>query len=301
MNEQNIILVSGATGQQGGSVTKHLLRDGWRVRALVRDPEKENAQALAEQGVELAQGDLNDRASLDSALKGAYGAFSVQNYWLPDVGFDGEVKQGKLLADAAKAAGVRHFVYTSVGAAHRGMGQKHFDSKWIIEQYLEEIGIPHSIVRPAAFMNNMEWNRAAISNGTFTSWGIRPDKQTQLIAVDDIGAIVAIVFADRQAYLGKTIEIAGDELTEMEQAQTLSRVIGRPVELVQPEMPADNTPDPEQLAGANFFNGTAYTADIASIRVLYPGLHTYEAYLRANGWEDLPVLPMPETASAWGD
>ena len=143
--DNKVVLVTGATGQQGGAVATHLLKDGWDVRALVRDPDKEQAQALLSQGVQLVQGDLYDRASLDRAVDGIYGVFSVQNYWLPDVGYDGEIKQGKLLADAAKDADVEHFVYTSVGAAHRGMGQRHFESKWIIERYLEELDLPHTI------------------------------------------------------------------------------------------------------------------------------------------------------------
>ena len=294
------ILVTGATGKQGGAVARHLLNEGWKVRALTRDPDKEKAQALRAQGAELVQGDLYDRASLDEALKGVYGAFSVQNYWLPDVGYEGEIKQGKLLADAARGAGVQHFVYSSVGAAHRGMGQKHFESKWIIERYLREIDLPHTVVRPVAFMNNVEWKRAEISNGTFSSWGIRSDKKVQLIAVDDIGAIVAIVFANRQAYLGKTLEIAGDELTELEQVETLTRVIGRPVELVQPQIPDGFTPDEEQLASQRFFNGKAYTVDIDAVRKIHPGLQSFEQYLRLNGWEDLPELPMPEGGNPWG-
>ena len=145
MSEQLTVLVIGATGKQGGAVARYLLKDGWDVRALVRDPNKDEAQALLKQGAELVQGDLYDRASLDAALKGAYGAFGVTNYWLPDVGYEGEIKQGKLLADAAKGADIQHLVYTSVGAAHRGMGQRHFDSKWTVEQYLKEVGLPHTI------------------------------------------------------------------------------------------------------------------------------------------------------------
>lgn len=157
------VLVAGATGQQGGAVARHLLGDGWEVRALVRDPNKEAAQALLKQGAELVHGDLYDRASLDRALKGMYGVFSIQNYWLPDVGYEGEVKQGKLLADAAKEAEVQHFVYSSVGAAHRGMGQSHFESKLIIERYLQESGLPFTIVRPVAFMDNLEWLLPSVS------------------------------------------------------------------------------------------------------------------------------------------
>jgi len=294
-----LILVIGATGQQGGAAARHLLDAGWTVRALVRDPEKDTARALEKQGAELVQGDLYDRQSLDAALETMYGVFGFTNFWLPDVGYEGEIKQGKLLADVAKKAEIQHFVYSSVGAAHRGMGQKHFESKWIVEQYIEEVGVPHTILRPAAFMDNLGWKRAQISNGVLESWGIRQDKSSQLIAADDIGAIAAIVFSDPGQYLGTTLEIAGDELTEAEQAETFSKVIGRPVKVELARTTDGDEPDKEQLAGTRFFNGEAYTADIAAIRKIHPGLHTLEQYLSQSGWEDLPVLPMPEGNDAW--
>ena len=297
--DNKTILVTGATGQQGGAVAKHLLKDSWIVRALVRDPNKDKAQALQEQGVELAQGDLTDRTSLQNAVEGVYGIFSVQNFWLPEVGFDGEIQQGKLLADVAKEAGTQHFVYSSVGAAERGEGQKHFESKWLIEQYLKEIGLPHTILRPVAFMDNLNWSRPQISNGVLPSRGVRADKKNQLIAVDDIGAIASIAFSNPDEYLGQTIEIAGDELTEAEQAEVLSTVTGRPVKLTIQEMPEGIPPDEELLAGDRFFNGKAYTADIAAIRKMHPNLQALEDFLRANGWTDLAVLPIPENSNPY--
>src|SRR4051812_1587525 len=140
---EKLIVVAGATGQQGGAVARHLLKNGWKVRALTRDPNKDAAKALAAQGAEIFQNDLEDRAGLDAALRGAYGAFSVQNFWLPNVGYEGEIKQGKIFADAAKVAGIQHLVYSSVGAAHRGMGQRHFDSKWEIEKYIKQLDVPY--------------------------------------------------------------------------------------------------------------------------------------------------------------
>lgn len=126
------IPVTGAAGQQGGAVTRHLLKGGWKVRVLVRDPGSQKAAALAGAGVEPANGDPYERASVDAALRGVAGVFSVQNYWLKDACFDGEVRQGKLPADAAKAARVKHVVYSSVGVSCRGMGRRHFESKWVI-------------------------------------------------------------------------------------------------------------------------------------------------------------------------
>src|SRR5512133_3180903 len=99
-----LIAVTGATGQQGGAVVRKLLADGWQVRALTRDINKPAAQELKSLGAELVAGDMDNRADLDAAFNGVYGVFSVQNFWLPNVGFDGEVRQGKLVADAAKAA-----------------------------------------------------------------------------------------------------------------------------------------------------------------------------------------------------
>jgi uncharacterized protein YbjT (DUF2867 family) len=288
----NVILVTGATGQQGGAVARHLIRSGWKVRALVRDPAAERARSLEKEGAELVKGDLYDRASMDAALKGAYGAFSVQNFWRPDVGFDGEIRQGKLVADAAKAAGVTRFVYSSVGAAHRGMGQKHFESKWLIEQHVHESGLPFTILRPAFFMENVGWQKPAISNGTYGGIGLVAGKTQQMVAVDDIGAFAAAAFSRREEYLGKTIELSGDELTETQIVETLSRVIGREVKLT-PRAGGGGPSGDEMKAMQAFFNGKAYDADIPALRKLYPGLHTFEGWLRKTGWENLPVLPLP--------
>jgi uncharacterized protein YbjT (DUF2867 family) len=293
-----LIVVTGATGQQGGAAARHLLSKGWKVRALTRDVSKPTAKALAEAGAELFSADNDDRASLDAAFKGAYGVFSVQNSWT--VGAEGEIRQGKHIADAAQAAGVKHFVYTSVGAAHRGMGQWHFASKYEIEQYIQKPGLPYTILRPVAFMENYFWQRAAITNGTFTGWGLRPDKGLQLIAVDDIGTFAEIALADPANYLGKTLEIAGDELTEPQIAAALSKVIGRPVQLAQPSMPEGAQPTPEQMAMGQFFNGQGYDADIPALRKVYPPLKTFEQWLRATGWENAEPMPVPEASAGLG-
>ena len=291
------ILVTGATGQQGGAVTRHLLKNGWKVRAFVRDPNKDAAKALAKQGAELAQGDLNDRASIEATLQGAYGVFSFQNFWRPDIGKEGEVRQGKNVADAAKAVGVKHLVYSSVGAAHRGMGQEHFATKWDIEQHIHKLGLPYTILRPVAFMENYNWSRNQILSGTFTGWGLKPAKTVQVVAVDDIGAFVEMAFDRPQDFLGKTIELAGDELTEGQIAETFARVIGRPVKLASRMMAEGQQPSPEQIAMFQFFNAQGYDADIPALRKMYPGLKTLERYLRENGWEN--AQPTAETQNAW--
>src|SRR5258708_545305 len=225
--DNKIIAVTGATGQQGGAVARRLLADGWKVRALTRDANKPAATELAAAGVEIVAGDMDNRAELDAAFNGAYGVFSVQNYWLPNVGFDGEVRQGKSVAAAAQAAGVQHFLYSSVGAAHRGMGQKHFESKWLIEQYIHTLNIPYTILRPAGFMDNYNWSRPYLLNGMLQSLGVRSDKKIQMIATEDIGAFGAFIFANRDKYLVQTIEFAPDEATEPQVLATLTKFFGR--------------------------------------------------------------------------
>ena len=294
-----IIAVTGATGQQGGAVARKLLAEGWNVRALTRDLDKPAAQGLASAGAELVAGDMDSRSDLDAAFQGAYGVFSVQNFWLPNVGYEGEIRQGKNVADAAKAAGIQHLVYSSVGAAHRGMGQKHFESKWVVEQYIQSLNIPYTILRPAAFFENFNWERPAITNGTFNALGLRPEKERQLIAVEDIAVFVALALAHRDQYLGKTIELAGDALTESQIADTFAKVIGRPVKLTLPTGAGGRRSEEEMKAMFTFFNGEAYDADIPALRKLHPGLLTLEAYLRKNGWENAEPIPMPEN-TGWG-
>ncbi|HZM21934.1 MAG TPA: NmrA/HSCARG family protein [Anaerolineales bacterium] len=293
-----IIAVTGATGQQGGAVARKLLAEGWQVRALTRDVDKPAAQELKALGAEIVPGDMDNRAELDAAFRGAYGVFSVQNYWLPNVQYEGEIKQGKNVADAAKAASVQHLVYSSVGSAHRGMGQKHFDSKWVIEQYLHTLDVPYTILRPVAFMDNNNWRRAYILSGTYTGMGLRPEKGVQTIAVEDIAVFVALAFANKKDYLSKTIELAGDELTESQTVEVFSKVIGRPVTLAAPSGQSW-APEEEAKAAFNFFNGEGYDADIPALRKLHPGLLTLEGYLRKNGWENAEPIPMPES-SGWG-
>jgi uncharacterized protein YbjT (DUF2867 family) len=128
---------------------------------------------------------------------------------------------------------------------------------------------------------------------------LRPEKERQLIAVDDIAVFVALAFANPEQYLGKTIELAGDALTESQLAETFAKVIGRPVKLAMPTGGSGRRSDEEMKAMFNFFNGEAYNADIPALRKLHPGLLTFEQWLRKNGWENAEPIPMPEN-TGWG-
>ena len=283
-HQDQAILVTGATGRQGGAVASHLLADGWRLRALVRDPAKPAAAALAEQGVELVRGDLNDPASLERALTGVYGVYSVQNFWLPGVGVEGERRQGEALADAAGDAEVKHFVYSSVGGAERNTGIPHFESKWQIERYIRALGLPATVLRPVFFMENFFWQRQAIlEQGILSQPALRPDVTLQFIAVDDIGGLVALAFARPEQFVGKALEIAGDEMTMPEAAEVISRVIGRTVRYVPAEMPPGDV-NPERRKMDEWLDESGYQAYIPALRRLYPGLTNLETWLQRTGW-----------------
>jgi uncharacterized protein YbjT (DUF2867 family) len=294
-----IIAVTGSTGQQGNAAARHLLGNGWTVRALTRDLNKDVAKALADQGAEIVFADNEDRTSLDAAFAGAYGVFSVQNFWLPNVGAEGEVRQGKLIADAAQAASVQHFVYTSVGGAERGSGIPHFESKWEIEQHIQTLGLPATVVRPVAFMDNFFWGRPYILNGMFQAIGLRPETPNQLIAVDDIGAFVALAFDNPQEFIGQSVEFAGDSLTELQMADIFARVVGRPITITPPQGPMAE--DPENLKMVAWFNESGYKADIPALRERLPSLHTLEVWLRETGWENAPAPDLSQVQSAWGN
>jgi uncharacterized protein YbjT (DUF2867 family) len=127
--------------------------------------------------------------------------------------------------------------------------------------------------------------------------GLRPEKERQLIAVEDIAVFVALAFANPKLYLGRTIELAGDALTESQTAETFAKVIGRPVTLAEPVGGARRVSEEEMTAMFNFFNGEGYDADIPALRKLHPGLMTLEQYLRKHGWENAEPIPVPKDAS----
>lgn len=281
-NEGRTILVTGATGNQGGAVARHLLERGFRVRALTRDSEKPEAQTLADQGAELVRGDMEDRSSLDQALEGVHGVFSVQNFF--EGGYEGEVRQGKTLADAAKAAGVQHVVYSSVGSAHRETGIPHFDSKWEIEQYKRQIELPYTILRPVFFMQNWEMMRDQILDGTLAQ-PLDPGKPLQQLNVEDLGAFAAMAFEDPDEWIGREVDLAGDELTMPETAEAFGLVIGRKVEYYQVPWDQFREQMGEEFADMyEWFNEVGYEADVLALRAEYPELSTLEQYLRAHGW-----------------
>lgn len=277
-----IILVAGATGTQGGAVARELAARGYRVRGLTRDPDSEASRALAALGIEMVRGDFDDAASLDRALEGAYGAFSVQQY--RGVGVDGEIRQGKAFADAAKRAAVEHFVYTSVAKATLNTGVPQFESKLEIENHIRTIGLPFTIIRPATFMATFDEYRDEAATGVI-SGPLPAELQRVFIAPRDIGRFAAEAFDHPDLWLGRAEPIAGQRISYAEAAAAMSRVLGQPVRYHQ--IPWDEftaTAAPTAVAREAWYLENSDPVDVDALRAQYPWLMTLEEYLRAEGW-----------------
>ena len=278
------ILVAGATGTQGGAVARELNARGYRVRGLTRDPNSDRARAMTALGIEMVQGDFDDPESLDHALAGAYGAFSVQQY--RGVGVDGEIRQGKAFADAAKRAGVQHFIYTSVAKATLDTGVPQFESKLLLENYVRSLDIPFTIVRPASFMATFAPWREDAENGRI-SGPLPATLERVFIAPQDIGRLAAEAFDHPEEWLGRAEAIAGQKISYSEVAASMGRVLGHPVEYYQ--IPWDEftaTATPTAVAREGWYLDNSDPIDVDALRTRYPWLMTLEEYLRAEGWAD---------------
>lgn len=277
--QNKVILVIGATGNQGGAVVQALQqRTRFKIRAFVRpaDAHSPKVESLRQQEIEIAQGDLDDRQSLSQAMQGVYGVFSVLNF--RNGGVEKEEERGKRIADLAKQAGVQHFIYSSVGGADRKSGVPHFESKWHVEEHIRTIGLPYSIVRPTSFMTNlMEASTMMRFMALSMFRGAVSHKPTQMVAVEDIGKWVAHMFANPNDYMGKAVEIAGDEINFSQMIQAYRNVYGK-------------TPRSIRLSPKLFSRGDAgkmitwiaehgYQANVPALRKAIPDMLTFEQFI----------------------
>ena len=270
-----VILITGATGQQGGATLREMQRRGhWRLRALVRDLNAPKTVALAELGVETFHGDLDEEHSLRLALDGAEGVLAVQSPM--KIGPAGEKRQGKRLASLAKESGVRHFVQCSAGGVERRSGVPHFESKWAIEQHIASLDLPSTILRPAAFMENFLSLIFRITMLSMMKTYLKPDQAMQLVSVQDVAWFAAEAFEKPDQYLGRAIELAGDSVTARSAASILRDAGIRPSHgftipsVMRKRLPEDFCLMFEWIARDGF------KADIPALRSEYPSLLTLE-------------------------
>ena len=284
MSSPPTVLVTGATGQQGGALARLLLEKGRHVRTLTRKPDSAAASDLRGRGAELAIGDFDDRASLERAMRGADAVYLMATP--SEAGVEAEIRQGKAATDVARAAGVQHLVYSSVSDADRQTRIPHFDSKYAIEQHIQGLGIPYTIIGPAFFMENLDL--PGLREGRL-AMALPASRKLQQTALADIAGFAALVIERREPFLGKRINIASDELSGAGMAEILSQVTRRNIEYV--ELPVETVRAwSEDLALMfEWFDGVGYSGDIPGLRREYPdvGWHTFEDWARAQDWSVL--------------
>ncbi|RUV04889.1 NmrA/HSCARG family protein [Mesorhizobium sp. M6A.T.Cr.TU.017.01.1.1] len=288
MTTKRRVLVAGATGQQGGAVARALLSSGHRVKALTRRPDSDAARQLASAGAEIVTGDLGDTASVMKAAKDVDTMFLMGNSY--EAGMEEEPRQGILAADAAKAAGVGHLIYSSVADANKKTGIPHFESKYLVEQHVERLGLPYTISAPVAFMENFvaPWSIGALSQGTH-AFAVPAKRPLQLVALADIGAFVATLVERRERVFGKRFDFAGDELSGEDQAKILSQAIGRPINYQEIPIAVARQQSEDVALMFEWFDRVGYDVDIAALHRDFPEVrwHSFADWARKFDWNAL--------------
>jgi uncharacterized protein YbjT (DUF2867 family) len=261
------ILVLGATGGQGGAVAAALLNGGVRVRAMVRRPGEPRARRLADRGVEVVGGSLDDRNALAAAMAEVGAVFALTTPF--EAGVDAEVAQGRAIVAAAVDAQVPHLVFSSVAGADQHSGVPHFDSKAIIEKSVTASGLPYTVTAPTYFFDNALGGIDRINAGILDV-PLAADHPLQQLGRPDLGAFVAKVLRDPTRYVGQRIELAGDAVTSAQMAEVISAAVGRPVRHEQ--TPLESIDNPDMYAMWRFLNGPGYQVDIEALHKANPDI-----------------------------
>src|SRR5580693_725085 len=288
MTTKRRVLVTGATGQQGGGVARALLSRGHSVQALTRKPDSDAARQLKSEGADVVVGDLGEASSILRAAGDVDTMFLMGNS--NEAGTEEETRQGIIAAEAAKDAGVGHLIYSSVADANTKTGIPHFDSKYLVERRVAGLGIPYTISAPASFMENIvaPWSIGALRQGTY-AFPMPPKRVLQLVALTDIGAFVAALVERREQVFGKRFDFAGDELSGEEQAKILSQANGRPINYQEIPIAAARQQSEDAALMFEWFDRVGYDADIAALRRDFSEVrwHSFADWAREFDWSVL--------------
>lgn len=281
------VLVTGATGNQGGAVVDHLLSSSheFDVLGLTRDASGEAAETLEERGVEMVEGDLDDPDSLRAHVAAADAVFAVTNFWTQ--GYERQVRQGKNVADVAAEEEIEQFVFSGVGSHHEETGIPHFDSTWEIERYAAGLELPMTVLQPVFFFQNLEAFAEDVLEGTL-ALPLAEGVSLQMVDVDDVGRAAAVTFERPEEFVGERFALAGDELTLEETAAALSEITQTDVEAVHvPIEDAYESFGEEFTVMCEWFNEVGYSASIDENEATFGfEFTTLPEYLEAHGWAD---------------
>jgi uncharacterized protein YbjT (DUF2867 family) len=298
MSVKKIIAVTGATGAQGGGLARAILADKdspFAVRALTRDPDSEKARALASLGAEVVAADVEDVESLTKAFSGAHGAFCVTFFWEHCSG-DREKAQAVNLANAAKAAGVQHAIWSTFEDTPTLQGHykvPHFDAKAEVDPVFRSLGVPTTFLLTSFYWENLIYFGAGPKRGPdgvlALTWPMG-DKKLPGVAAEDIGRFAYGLFKAGGEFVGKTVGVAGEHLTGTQMAASLTAALGQEVRYsaVPPDVYRGfGFPGADEMGNmfqfkADFESLYCGNRDLALVRRIHPGVQTFDQWLAAN-------------------
>ncbi|WP_327119968.1 NmrA family NAD(P)-binding protein [Nocardia sp. NBC_01730] len=292
--QQNLILVTGATGKQGGATARRLLADGRAVRALVRDAQAPAARELAAAGAELIVGDFDSPDTLSTALAGATGLFVVPPAAFGPQGWNVELEaaRGEALVHAARQAGVEQIVFTGIAS----MGENTSwgaNGKKRIEDAIAASGARYTLLHPVRFMENYLLRSLpldGIIDGVHRHL-FPTDQPMKVIALADIGDIAALAFADPEGFDGRVLELAGDAITPPAAVAAISKATGHEVRYHEiSEADADALGEEIGNTWRLLRHTGGWIADVEQIREIHPGLRTFDTWLAETGATQIKAL-----------
>jgi len=289
---QRKILVTGATGQQGGSLARLLIQKKHKVYALTRNTQSSAAQDLRNIGASIVKGDLDDSDSLERAVKDVQSVFLMGTPF--EDGTEGETRRGKLMADIAKEKNVKHLVYSSVANADRNTGIPHFESKYKVEQHIQNLGIPYTIIGPTFFMENLlTYLKPGLEQGQL-ALPLSPSSILQQSAVQNIAEFSALVLEHSKTFLDKRIDIASDEVTGEQATKVLSNELGRKISYVH--IPLDRVREGNEDMARMFewYEKVGTGIDIPSLHQEYPQVN----WLSFKDWAKSQLLDFKGRSSS---
>jgi uncharacterized protein YbjT (DUF2867 family) len=277
------VLVTGATGKQGGHVAQRLLSAGHSVHAFTRRPDSPAAQKLSQSGATLVTGDLLDVDSIKRAAEPVDAIFAMTTPF--EAGTETEIRQGLALADAAKDLN-KYLLFTSIAQANKATGVPHFDSKRRIEQHIQEIGAEATILGPAYFMENLtSFQLEQIKQGVYAS-PLDPNRPLTQLALDDLAAFALLVLENKPRFVGQRIDLASDTLTGTQEIAILSEAMHKTVTYFHVPMVIIQGISDDLSKMFRWLEKTGFSTDPSALRRDYPEIPwtTFETFAKKQDW-----------------